>query len=845
MEDYKKSKKFVSNVISELLRGKDMQLVRVMTRHENHRRRLERKITDLQEDVTHAQDEEHRTKEECDEYDKTILVLNRALLTHLSDREIGKEISHETLRRKDAAATLAHNRIAQHHKEVDELRRKLRTAELELQARANNEDTLQANVSTLRHALEMLLARAENVMEMKGAQAVEQLIQDAAQDLSQVKELQGDPKLLRLAQDRQKEMAEMSKVKKEMDRLMTEKKTMEQALRKAEQDVVQMRLRLMERDSAMAMAGKRVKAFELKLEEEANSASKRVAEAERHAVEVAKRFEERLAEANRNLEDREKQLAERQKMVDHFRAQATEEKSKLVKVKKELEIAAAVVETELRTELDKAKRRGVNLESELTATTRTLEARVKDFETQMASTMAEGETASQQLQEALANLKQAQEAASQQEAQVQALAEQLQSLSLKKLRQDAEIEKARAVIGDLTVERDAQMARLEEVALQTLEMNQQLTVSGEDKDKRRSDRRVTAREETIASTTGKRGRAKSLAMSTSTVDVRSPSDDELQPNSRSEAMATETDDMGSTLRSPKKTDKLTPKSTKAKNDAAATSSTSPLSDSNASSFSPSHPSVGSISAMLPVAPKLSPRSEKVLRHNTVLNDAVGIGANPVPAAMAVAFEALQKKIAQITEWRAYDARAQHIAIAKRIDLALKELVGGIAQIASRRIPAAAAAAGGGAGPRASVTSSTAALPPTLSPGINSKDAKTKSGVTTTKSSSKSKGGVTATSTRQRIGSTSLAEVSAVSSESDNGDERDVDGDAPTQQLQAQHPNRTVGGRRSFQTPWWPRHPPSLRQRQRPRLQQPERPTAPRRRTCSPQQLPPQSPLTAA
>ena len=394
LEEYKKSKKYVKDVVTEILRNKDNQLVRSMASSSIHRGRLEERLRRLTNKLNIAHEIVERREEETKEFGATVLLLNKALVVHRNGGEGPKELAAELMRRSHVTIDVDSRLEMQ----IDQLQSELFNARQLVEHHAVKQQVLEGDLEAYRHALENVLMKAENVLEQKGREAVAVLVSEAAQDLRNIKELEGEPHLLKLAEDRQRQLVEASAHQKEIERLQTDKKQMEKALRKAEQDVVQMRLRMMERDSSMASCSKKMKTIEAKLEEETSTSGARIEAAEKLAAEVAQKYDKELRQLRESLEEKAKRLTEQTKLADYFKVQVTEAKFEAAKTRKELEHEKAVVEESMTAKLQEQETRAQTQEEQLKKLISDLSEKHSALEGQTFKTNAELQAATEQLE---------------------------------------------------------------------------------------------------------------------------------------------------------------------------------------------------------------------------------------------------------------------------------------------------------------------------------------------------------------------------------------------------------------------------------------------------------------
>lgn len=396
LDEYKRSKRFVRDIVTEMLRNKDNQLVRSMVSSTRHRQILESRIQKLGISLMDARETATLARAETTEYGQTVDLLNKVLLHHSYGQPINKDLQGELMHRTHIVI----NSGDSHADELHKLSTDLVHLQTELEASRRHETLLEQDVAALRHALELVLTKAENTLEQKGKQAVEELVTEANQDLRRIHELEGDPHLMRLAEERQRQLAEMSAVRKEIEKLQQDKKTMETALRKAEQEVVQMRLKMMERDSSMAVVSKKIKAVESKLMEEQSTSGGRIEAAERLAGELTQKYEAELKKSRDALEDAQKKLGEQNKMVDYYKSQVSEAKYEFVRVKKALEKERIDVQTELTAKLNEERERAAAVVKKAEADVKALMDKAAVAENTLFKRQSEFANAQQQLADA-------------------------------------------------------------------------------------------------------------------------------------------------------------------------------------------------------------------------------------------------------------------------------------------------------------------------------------------------------------------------------------------------------------------------------------------------------------
>ena len=348
LADYKKSRVLVADMMSEILRNKDRLVMRTMAHREAQRRVYERKLTNLKLQVETSEKETEVWKAEGIERDRTVEALNRAIWARVNDKDLVRELHGEVARREAAATASVRHSELRHEHEAAGMRQLIALLQEQLKAKEADEAALKQNLEILHHSLKMLHKKAEGIMEKNALQSVEQLISDAQQDLSSVKEIQGDPELLALAEDRQRNLQEMKGARKEIDRLINERKTLEQALRRAEQDVVQLRLKVMERDSVANNTSKKLKVVEARLDDEIGQYAQRLNDQEKAAFDSQVRFDAKIKELNIAVEDKARRMVEQAKLVDHFKNQSQDAKNEVTKVRSEL------LETQLRLKREAA-----------------------------------------------------------------------------------------------------------------------------------------------------------------------------------------------------------------------------------------------------------------------------------------------------------------------------------------------------------------------------------------------------------------------------------------------------------------------------------------------------------
>lgn len=275
MEEYKRSKEIFLDSVHEALRAKDDLYSRSMSFHESHVALLHKKVAELASKI----EETHRAVVE-QVGDNHFLVgmingLNKAVL-HLSGANATPEVQHDVMK---LVATPEH----------------AAAQEIVTQIVSGTESTtismLKADIQVLRHALEVIVSRTQNMLEFKTKNAVEEIINESKIDFEMQLDLRKDPFLMKAAEQRRQDLAAISSAQLEIDRLTNEKQALTASLRKAEQDVVQMRLKMMERDSTMAIISKRIKTVEAKLIEETSTSAKRIEDAEKLAGEITKNYE--------------------------------------------------------------------------------------------------------------------------------------------------------------------------------------------------------------------------------------------------------------------------------------------------------------------------------------------------------------------------------------------------------------------------------------------------------------------------------------------------------------------------------------------------------------------------
>lgn len=285
LDEYAKSKLIFLDTIYETQRGKDDQYKRILAYHDGHVASLLKRMELLATNIDHLKEAASKHTELDAELLEMIDALNRAAL-HAMCEGASVHVSHDVM-----LQAKGHSPFAQ---TASQPAVSVERSAAEVGILQQTVDSQRVEIDLLRKALDVVVTRAQSVLETKTRNAVEEILNDARSEMEKVQEMRQDPHLMRAAEQRRQDLAAISSAQHEIDRLQVDKDNLIVALRKAEQDVVQMRLKMLERDSSMAIINKRIKLIEAKLLEETSTSSKRIEDAERLAGEVTKKYEAEL-----------------------------------------------------------------------------------------------------------------------------------------------------------------------------------------------------------------------------------------------------------------------------------------------------------------------------------------------------------------------------------------------------------------------------------------------------------------------------------------------------------------------------------------------------------------------
>ncbi|CUG06379.1 Hypothetical protein, putative, partial [Bodo saltans] len=200
-------------------------------------------------------------------------------------------------------------------------------------------EELKVEIQLLRKALNLVVGKSQAILEFKTRNAVEEVLNEARAEIEAVDEIKSDPFLMRAAEQRKKDLAAITNAQTEIEKLINEKLALTTALRKAEQDVVQMRLKMMERDSSMAVISKRIKIVESRLLEETTTSSKRIEDAERLAGEITQKYEHEVRRLRSMIESSNKEKEILRGAINVEKELVLEAKAETERTREQIEVA--------------------------------------------------------------------------------------------------------------------------------------------------------------------------------------------------------------------------------------------------------------------------------------------------------------------------------------------------------------------------------------------------------------------------------------------------------------------------------------------------------------------------
>lgn len=327
LEQYYQAKQYTFDCIHEVARVKEAVNVRNMALHESHATVVSHKVGRL---VAQAESAESRLSAHealLGEYQQHVARLNRAVLRHDTSSGHGSghggttvQDFHQEMLRAGATPVRRDTTTPQRQRSGGDASALLvspKIAELEVvnHSKAVTVQMLQGEIVMLREALLLIARKAEGFFNEKAEKAVEDLVQQANENIANSQRITGDKFLSQMLDKRLSQLTEMRNAQHQIDALKAERLAMSKALRKAEQEIVQMRLKMMERDSSMIVVSKRVKEVEGKLEEETATSAMRIDAAERLAGDLVFKYEKELRRLRDIIDEHIRKNAEMQKTV--------------------------------------------------------------------------------------------------------------------------------------------------------------------------------------------------------------------------------------------------------------------------------------------------------------------------------------------------------------------------------------------------------------------------------------------------------------------------------------------------------------------------------------------------
>ena len=259
LAEYNTCKSGFLTTAHEAIRAKDEQYSRAMSFHEAWAAQVNSRVTSLVKVIDDTKVQLQKLVLENTDYQDTIDVLNRAVLHYTFEPASSSipEVQHQLMQ-------LLHREKRFNVSSPDDVVNEIVFLRESLRSQLSTQEILKAEVTVLRRALELIVSRSVNAVKAASTDLVNALVKDAEQDLSKIIALREDPYLMQLAEQRQKDLFAITNAQHEIEMLNEERARLSTALEKSEQDAIQMKLKMMERDGLCAELNKNLRASESK-----------------------------------------------------------------------------------------------------------------------------------------------------------------------------------------------------------------------------------------------------------------------------------------------------------------------------------------------------------------------------------------------------------------------------------------------------------------------------------------------------------------------------------------------------------------------------------------------------
>ena len=327
LEDYYRAKQYAFDAVHEIARAKDVIIARALACHETHSHVVSHKVGRLVAEMDSVGLKVAQQEMELSEFQSHVEKLHRAHFHQAQTDQLGGSDLHHELMRLQSTGASARDGAAAGSPSLRPMTdgRSSSSALAQLQTANEGKDTtiqmLNVEIATLREALHVLVRKAETSLKQKAEKAVEDLLAEANQNVLRSKQIADDKFLSQMIEDKKVQLLAMRSAQHEIDQLKSERALTSKALRKAEQEVVQMRLKMMERDSNMIVVSKRVKEVEGQLEEETSTSASRIEAAERLAGDLTFKYENELRRMRDMIDEHVRRNSDMMRTVEFHKKQ--------------------------------------------------------------------------------------------------------------------------------------------------------------------------------------------------------------------------------------------------------------------------------------------------------------------------------------------------------------------------------------------------------------------------------------------------------------------------------------------------------------------------------------------
>jgi len=252
LEAYKKTRKLLKDTVLDMVHIKDSNTIVLLTQERRLREMATKRLTDVQEKLQELNDTVILRNRELQEHTDTIALLHRMLQSQQNSTKdfpcpqgISPKAAHipQTLLFPSSSPRREVLKNIDQSDNVERMRNQVEALKLALDHRSSEEEFLHSKVKTLETALANLISKLEQTS-LKQAE-------DASREIGNDGVPSEDEDVMFFANEQSLQLEEMRDLKKTIQKLVDERTSSDNLLKKQDKEIASLRVKLLEREQVM------------------------------------------------------------------------------------------------------------------------------------------------------------------------------------------------------------------------------------------------------------------------------------------------------------------------------------------------------------------------------------------------------------------------------------------------------------------------------------------------------------------------------------------------------------------------------------------------------------------